>query len=144
MEENNISLAVGRSAIMAGVGQKDTKPELAVRRTLHALGFRFRLQRKDLPGTPDIVLPKFKTAILVHGCFWHRHANCRLTTTPKTRAEFWAQKFDANVKRDTRNESALSAMGWRVVVIWECESRSSEALERILLDNLTRRPSSAP
>lgn len=113
-----------RSKIMRSVRRRDTAPELAVRRALHRLGFRFRLQRKDLPGTPDIVLPGLKTAIFVHGCFWHRHVDCSRATMPRSRADFWSQKFEANVTRDRRNEAALSQIGWRIITIWECEARN--------------------
>jgi DNA mismatch endonuclease (patch repair protein) len=113
---------------MAQVKGKNTKPELVVRRTLHALGYRFRLHRGDLPGRPDIVLPKYKTAIFVHGCFWHRHPNCARSSTPKTRVDFWQDKFDTNVARDTRNTQALKDAGWRVLTIWECETKQIEAL----------------
>ena len=117
-----------RSAMMSGIRGRHTRPELAVRAWLHAQGFRFRLHRKDLPGSPDIVLPKHRVAIFVNGCFWHRHAGCRFATTPATRAEFWAKKFEANVLRDRRNQQALLANGWRVLVIWECGLRRSENL----------------
>ncbi|MER9938222.1 DNA mismatch endonuclease Vsr [Mesorhizobium sp. M0088] len=112
-----------RSRIMGAVRQRDTGPETVVRQVLHGLGLRFRLHRKDLAGTPDIVLPKHKTAIFVHGCFWHRHTGCSKATTPKTRVQFWQEKFDRNVDRDLRNESALRNQGWSVFVIWECETR---------------------
>jgi len=112
-----------RSEIMRAVRQKDTKPEIIVRKILHGLGFRFRLHRTDLPGTPDIVLRKYKTAIFVHGCFWHRHEGCRLASTPKTRQEYWLPKFEANVERDARKIAQLQTMGWQPMVIWECETR---------------------
>jgi DNA mismatch endonuclease (patch repair protein) len=108
---------------MARVGQKNTKPEMIARRALHRLGFRFRLHRSDLPGSPDIVLPKYRTAIFVHGCFWHRHPGCRKATTPKTRREFWVRKFEQNVSRDRRNENDLRSAGWEVLTVWECETR---------------------
>ena len=95
---------------------------------LHRLGYRFRLQRRDLPGSPDIVLPRHQTAVFVHGCFWHRHPGCRYTTTPKTRADFWARKFEQNVDRDHRKEQQLREMGWSVVVVWECELRNPSSL----------------
>lgn len=117
-----------RSRIMRAVGQKHTAPEMRVRRALHALGYRFRVQRRDLPGSPDIVLPKYKTAIFVHGCFWHRHPGCNKATTPKTRIEFWKEKFDSNVARDQVKETALREMGWQVLVVWECETKSADAL----------------
>lgn len=110
-----------RSALMAKVRGRDTKPELIVRKTLHALGYRFRLQAKELPGRPDIVMRPRKKVIFVHGCFWHRHPGCRLASTPKTRTEFWQAKFEANVARDRRNVDALVADGWRVLVVWECQ-----------------------
>lgn len=103
-----------------------------MRRTLHALGGRFRLHRADLPGRPDIVLPRHRLAIFVHGCFWHRHPGCRLSSTPKTRVAFWNEKFAANIARDARNAEALEAAGWRVATIWECETREIEALARSL------------
>lgn len=106
---------------MAAITGKNTQPELALRRFLHSMGYRFRLHRKDLPGKPDIVMPKLRTCIFVHGCFWHRHAGCRYATTPRTRNEFWAAKFLRNVERDRENVYALESLGWRVVVVWECE-----------------------
>jgi DNA mismatch endonuclease (patch repair protein) len=109
-----------RSRMMAGIGGKDTKPELALRRALHARGFRYRLHDKRLPGRPDIVLPKYRAVIFVHGCFWHRHADCRYSATPKTRPEFCAEKFRGNVERDARNLCALQDAGWRTAVLWEC------------------------
>lgn len=117
-----------RSRNMAAIRGKNTAPELAVRGILHAMGLRFRLHRKDLPGRPDIVLQRHRTVVFVHGCFWHRHEGCRYTTTPKTRLAFWQAKFDANVARDHRNRIALEEMGWRVLVVWECELRDAEAL----------------
>ena len=126
-EERTISEV--RSRNMAAIRGKDTAPELAIRRILHAMGLRFRLHRKDLPGRPDIVLPKHRTVVFVHGCFWHRHENCRHTTTPKTRQEFWQTKFAANIERDRRNQTDLQQLGWRVIVIWECELRQHSDLE---------------
>jgi DNA mismatch endonuclease (patch repair protein) len=123
---------------MRAVRRSDTGPELVVRKLLHAAGFRFRKQRRDLPGTPDIVLPKHRTVIFVHGCFWHRHPECRLATTPKTRVDFWTDKFERNVERDRANVDALRAAGWRVLVVWECETRDpaklGERLRREMLD----------
>jgi len=107
---------------MAQVKSKDTKPELIVRRLLHKQGFRFRLHKKDLPGKPDIVLSKYKTVVFVHGCFWHRHNNCSDATVPKTRTDFWVDKFAGNIKRDQRNQNELLSLGWNVVVVWECET----------------------
>ena len=111
-----------RSALMARVRTKNTKPELIVRQTTYALGYRYRLHRRDLQGSPDLVFSRQKKAIFVHGCFWHRHHGCRRTTIPKIRAEFWRAKFEANVDRDARNISALRAAGWHVLVVWECET----------------------
>lgn len=116
-----------RSRMMSGIGGKDTKPELVIRRALHARGFRFRLHDKRLPGKPDLTLPKYNAVIFVHGCFWHRHKGCRYATTPSTRPEFWAEKFSTNVERDARNEADLKALGWRVAVIWECALRPNVA-----------------
>jgi DNA mismatch endonuclease (patch repair protein) len=110
------------------VKRAHTAPEIVVRQALHALGLRFRLHRRDLPGSPDIVLPKFRTVVFVHGCFWHRHPNCRYATTPKSRQEYWLPKFEANLERDARKEAQLRELGWRVLVVWECETKSLEAL----------------
>jgi DNA mismatch endonuclease, patch repair protein len=117
-----------RSALMARIRSRDTGPELLVRKALHAAGFRFRLHRRDLPGTPDIVLPRHGTAILVHGCFWHRHEGCRMAGRPKTRTAYWDGKFAANLARDRAAVAALECRGWRVEIIWECEARRPEHL----------------
>lgn len=118
-----------RSDIMRAVKRAHTRPEIVVRQALHALGLRFRLHRRNLPGSPDIVLLKFKTVVFVHGCFWHRHSDCRYATIPKSRQEYWLPKFDANVERDARKEAQLRELGWRVLVMWECETKSLETLE---------------
>jgi DNA mismatch endonuclease (patch repair protein) len=109
-----------RSEIMSKVRSKDSLAEIKVRSALHAAGFRFRLHRKDLPGTPDILLPKHRLAIFVHGCFWHRHEGCPKASTPKSNKEFWDNKFNQNVERDNKARMALEKMGWRVLIIWEC------------------------
>ncbi len=109
---------------MSRIRGRDTGPELRLRSLLHRAGFRFRLHAKDLPGKPDIVLPKYHTVIFVHGCFWHRHKGCRNATTPSTRAEFWQAKFDGNVDRDNRNRAALETAGWTVMTVWECELKA--------------------
>ncbi|MCG6116239.1 MAG: DNA mismatch endonuclease Vsr [Mesorhizobium sp.] len=113
---------------MSSVGQRDTKPEMSVRRLLHSMNYRYRLHRNDLPGRPDIVFGTRRKAIFVHGCFWHRHSDCSKATLPKTRAEFWTQKFDRNVERDQDVERRLSDMGWESLVVWECETRALDAL----------------
>lgn len=118
-----------RSKIMRAVSRKDTKPEIHVRSLLHGLGLRFRLHKKNLPGTPDIVLHKYRTAIFVHGCFWHRHQGCRFASTPKTKQEFWLPKFASNVRRDSVKEAQLRELGWKVLIVWECETRSPEQLK---------------
>lgn len=115
-----------RSEMMSKVRSKDSVAEKKVRSALHASGYRFRLHRKDLPGTPDIVLPKLRLIILVHGCFWHRHDGCSKASTPKSNREFWEKKFSENIARDIRTKSALETLGWRVVVTWECEVKKSE------------------
>lgn len=119
---------MSRSDIMRAVKRANTVPEIIVRQLLHALGLRFRLHRRDLPGSPDVVLPRFRTVIFVHGCFWHRHPDCRYTTTPKTRQEYWLPKFAANIERDLRKEAQLQALGWRVLLVWECETKQREEL----------------
>jgi DNA mismatch endonuclease (patch repair protein) len=113
---------------MASVKQKDTTPELVVRSALRKLGFRFRLHRKDLPGKPDVVLSKRKTVIFVHGCFWHRHKGCRRASIPASNAKFWMDKFNRTCKRDKMNQEELASAGWRVLVVWECETKSFTAL----------------
>lgn len=110
--------------MMSGIKGKNTKPELLLRSALHKLGFRFRIQRKDLPGKPDIVLPKYKTIIFVHGCFWHRHPGCKYAYTPKSNIEFWTNKLEGNVIRDRLTEKALEELGWRILIVWECEVKT--------------------
>jgi DNA mismatch endonuclease (patch repair protein) len=116
-----------RSWNMSRIKGRDTAPELAVRKMLHAAGYRFRLHRKDLPGKPDIVLPKYKTVIFVHGCFWHSHG-CKDSGTPKTNTGFWATKLADNARRDIKNQALLKQQGWNVQVIWECEIRNAIGL----------------
>jgi DNA mismatch endonuclease (patch repair protein) len=117
---------------MAAVKDRNTTPEHAVRRLAHALGYRFRLHRKNLPGRPDLVFPSRRKIIFVHGCFWHRHPGCRKATTPKTNIEFWTSKFARNVARDAQCEQALLAADWEVLTIWECETKDLNRLERVL------------
>ena len=121
-----------RSALMARVRDKNSKPELAVRRLAHRLGYRFRLHYRKLPGTPDLVFPRLQKVIFVHGCFWHRHYGCVRTTSPRTRAAYWAEKFERNVERDQAKEGELRALGWKVLVVWECETFDPGALSRRL------------
>lgn len=126
-----------RRANMARVGQKDTRPELIVRRMLHGLGYRYRLHRRDIPGTPDICFIGRKKAIFVHGCFWHRHEGCHRTTTPKTRTSFWEEKFRVNVARDRKKMADLHRLGWDALVVWECETKDRSKLENRLVDFLS-------
>jgi len=111
-----------RSWNMSRIRSADTKPEMLVRSYLHENGFRFRLHVKDLPGHPDIVLPKYKTVVEVRGCFWHRHQGCRSATTPSSNTDFWQAKFKRNVERDKQHADELKALGWRLIVVWECET----------------------
>ena len=124
-----------RSERMSRIRSTNTLPEVVVRRALHASGFRFRLHCKELPGKPDIVLPRHKTVVLVHGCFWHRHHDCKIATNPKSNSDFWRKKFDRNVARDAHCREQLEARGWRVIVVWECElgsiRKTAEAMLRI-------------
>ena len=117
-----------RSWLMSRVGAKDTSPEIRVRKRAHAMGLRYRLHRSDIPGTPDLVFPKYRVIIFVHGCFWHRHPGCKKATLPKSQVRFWQNKFDSNVARDRRAIDDLNALGWRVSIIWECETKNTQAL----------------
>ena len=123
-----------RSALMARIRGKDTKPELAVRSLLHAAGFRFRLHAKQLPGRPYLVLPKHRAVVFVHGCFWHRHGRCRDgRSTPGSNQDYWGPKFERNVARDRRVKQALRRRGWRVITVWECQvTRDPEAVLRMV------------
>ena len=125
-----------RSWNMSRIRGRDSAPERTVRSLLHRGGFRFRLHRRSLPGTPDIVLPRYRTVIFVHGCFWHRHEGCRFAYMPKTREAFWSEKFSQNRSRDARVAAALKCQGWRVLVVWECEIRNTDRLARRLADAL--------
>jgi DNA mismatch endonuclease (patch repair protein) len=121
---------------MSRIRGANTKPEIRVRSLLHHMGYRFRLHRKDLPGKPDIVLPKYETVIFVHGCFWHRHPDCQFAYTPKSRVEFWTKKFARNVERHDEVEAELTALGWNVVVVWECETKNEDTLYELLTERL--------
>ena len=121
-----------RSDHMRRIRKTDTKPELRVRRAAHQLGYRFRLHRSDLPGTPDLVFPRLSKVVLVHGCFWHQHPGCRLARQPKSRLDYWLPKLERNRERDLRSTAALRAAGWKVLVIWECEVPDEAAAARLL------------
>ena len=117
-----------RSRMMAGITGRNTKPELTLRKALHGRGVRYRLHARDVHGQPDLVLPKYRAVIFVHGCFWHRHSGCRYATTPATRTGFWMKKFAANVQRDANVKEMLASTGWRVAIVWECALRKSSSL----------------
>jgi DNA mismatch endonuclease, patch repair protein len=121
-----------RSEMMSRIGPRNTVPELAVRSMAHRMGFRFRIHRKGLPGRPDLVFPRHRLAVFVHGCFWHRHGGCANATMPKTRPEFWRRKFRGNVERDRRSCEQLARLGWRTLVVWECEAEDPARLQSIL------------
>lgn len=120
-----------RSEVMSQVRASNSKPEITVRKFLHGLGYRFRLHRKELPGKPDIVLPKYNSTIFVHGCFWHHHKGCKKSKLPESNAEFWREKIMANVARDKRTRRTLKKLGWKVMVVWECEVKSSKLSDRL-------------
>lgn len=119
-----------RSRMMSGIRGKDTKPEMIVRRYLHRSGLRFRLHDRSLPGSPDLVFPRFKVVLFVHGCFWHQHPGCKFAYMPASNRKFWMTKLQGNVERDERQRKALEELGWRVMTIWECEARNEAVLER--------------
>jgi len=119
-----------RSAIMSRVRAKDTRPELAVRRLVYGMGYRYRLHRRDLPGIPDLVLVAYRKVIFVHGCFWHRHPGCANNRTPKSRVNFWIRKLDGNRRRDLATLRRLKTLGWSALVVWECQLRDMKKLER--------------
>lgn len=123
-----------RSEVMSKIKGKNTKIELVVRSWLHSQGYRYRLHDKRFPGTPDVVLPKYKTAIFIHGCFWHAHKNCKYFKLPMTRTDFWSEKLDHNVVRDQKKTEELQLLGWNVIVVWECELKhnSNERLIKLL------------
>ncbi len=129
-----------RSRVMSRVKNKDTKPEVRVRSMLHRMGYRFRLHRRDLPGAPDIVLPRHGSVVFVHGCFWHNH-DCPRGKRPSSRKEFWDAKLDANVERDRANREALEEQGWRVLTVWECELKDSDAVRDTLRRFMEDKPS---
>jgi len=120
---------------MSRVRGKHTRPEMLVRRLVHRMGYRYRLHRADLPGRPDLVFPKRKTVVFVHGCFWHRHSRCPKATTPASNRDYWLPKFRQNKARDKRKQRELERLGWRVIVVWECETRDLDSLgERLRVE----------
>ncbi|WP_283805806.1 very short patch repair endonuclease [Bradyrhizobium sp. YR681] len=127
-----------RSALMGRIRGSNTKPEIAVRSMAHKLGFRFRLNRRSLPGSPDLVFPRLQKIVFVHGCFWHRHPGCSRTTNPKTRESFWRAKFERNVERDKQILEQLHSTGWDCLVIWECETFDRSSLRKKLKQFLSR------
>lgn len=122
-----------RSYNMSRIRGSNTRPELAVRSLLHGMGYRFRLKSSSVPGKPDLVLPRYKVAVFVHGCFWHRHEGCRYATNPKTKNEFWQQKFESNIRRDKHVNELINEIGWHQMVIWECEIKHKENLKRKII-----------
>jgi DNA mismatch endonuclease (patch repair protein) len=118
---------------MAKVSSKDTKPEIVVRKYLFSKGFRYRKNVKDLPGKPDIVLPKYKTIIFIHGCFWHGHEGCEAAKLPASNVDYWIKKISSNIKRDTHNRQSLNILGWNVITVWECELKVKNKLKRLSL-----------
>jgi DNA mismatch endonuclease (patch repair protein) len=133
-----------RSRMMAGIKGMNTAPERLVRRYLHAAGLRFRLHDNRLPGRPDIVLARYRTVVLVHGCFWHMHPGCRYARMPASRTGFWQSKLEANVQRDRRDVAALSVLGWKVLIIWECEAKEPSCLDHLFWSIVAESPSFVP
>lgn len=127
-----------RSEIMSRVGRVNTTPEKAVRSILHKLGYRFSLQKRSLPGSPDICLPRYRAVVFVHGCFWHRHRGCKYASTPKTRRAFWIKKFEANIARDKRVMREIKYMGWKSITVWQCELKDPERLRKYLTKKLPK------
>jgi DNA mismatch endonuclease, patch repair protein len=127
-----------RSWNMARIKSRDTSPEKRIRLLLHGLGFRYSLHRKDLPGSPDIVMTRYRTVIFIHGCFWHRHKGCRRASTPKTNIAYWQHKFESNINRDRRNSRQLRKLGWNVIVVWECEIANMGKVETKLVARILK------
>ena len=138
MNDDTLPPSPARSALMARIRGKNTNPELLVRRLIHALGYGYRIHRADLPGTPDIAFIGRRKAIFVHGCFWHRHEGCSKASMPKTREAYWSKKFSTNLERDSRKLKELARMGWKVLVVWECETKNKELLVDTLKEFLKR------
>jgi DNA mismatch endonuclease (patch repair protein) len=132
-KESLYKVSKERSKNMAAIKSKNTNPEIKVRKLLHSLGYRFRLHKIELPGSPDIVLKKYKTVVFVHGCFWHRHKECKYASNPKTREEFWNKKFISNIERDIKVRERIKAAGWKSIVVWECELKDIQKLKKRLI-----------
>lgn len=128
-----------RSFNMSRIRSKDTSPEIRVRSAIHRLGYRYRLYVSNLPGKPDIVMPRYRTAIFVNGCFWHQHEGCKRATVPKTNTDYWQEKFRRTMDRDKRSHAALLQTGWKVLVIWECQTQDGSALKNLLKEILPPR-----
>jgi len=124
---------------MSGISGKNTKPEVTVRKVLHKMGFRYRLHVASLPGCPDIVLPKYKKIIFVNGCFWHGHSGCKRSARPRTNADFWNKKIEGNISRDKKIEEELERLGWSVLIIWQCQIKDRDILQKIIFDFLKRK-----
>jgi DNA mismatch endonuclease (patch repair protein) len=135
----DVFTAEERSRVMRSVRGKNTNPEMRVRRAAHAMGLRYALHKKSLPGTPDVAFVSRKVALYVHGCFWHRHEGCRLASTPQSNAEFWAAKFERNVARDLRVRQEMENLGWRIEIIWECETKKADLLQTIICERVLGR-----
>lgn len=140
MAKKTSDVSAERSAQMALVRGRDTKPEMRVRRALHAAGLRYRLHAKGLPGRPDLIFPSRRVAVFVHGCFWHRHPDpdCKLARLPKSRLDFWVPKLEGNRARDERNKAELEALGWTVIELWECQSKDGDLLQ--ITEDIKRLP----
>jgi DNA mismatch endonuclease (patch repair protein) len=125
-----------RSSVMSKIRSKNTKPEIILRKALFSNGFRYRIHDKNFPGKPDIVMPKYRTVIFVHGCFWHHHSDCKEGKVPKTNTKFWSEKLSKNIERDVRHNLALTALGWKIITVWECEieKRLSVVLDKLITE----------
>lgn len=128
-----------RSQIMSRISGKDTKPEIVVRSLLHRMGYRFRLHKQSMPGRPDIILPKHKKVIFVHGCFWHGHKDCPRSKKPSTNVEFWNKKIDGNIERDKKNIKSLENLGWETLILWTCEIKNQDVLKHKLISFMDTR-----
>ena len=142
--EHKLEVDAATSRRLARVRRRDTEPELAVRRALHAAGFRYRVRNQDLPGSPDVANRSRRWAVFVHGCYWHHHPGCSRATVPKRNRDFWLEKFESNRLRDHRKSAELEQLGFRVITVWECETTESEIVDRVLLDPLSRFLSAQP